>query len=246
MNVKMDPVSNVLVRQAIAAAIDRNELAQVVFLGTMEPLYSMVPRGLWSHIEAFKEKYGDGNIELARELLRKAGYSEENKLKLVLWYTPTHYGDTEADLAALIKEQLERTGMIEVELKSAEWATYVAQLRNGTMMLSLLGWYPDYVDPDNFLTPFLHSRANKWTGTGYANPRVDELLDKAALAPSMEERARLYEEVQRILAEECPFIPLLQGKLLVVVWKDIEGVMIGPSMLFPYHTVYKASGGPGY
>ena len=243
VNVQMEPTDNVLVRRAIAAAIDRNQLAQVVFMGTMEPLYSLVPKGLWSHVDVFKEKYGDGNIELAKQLLAQAGYSEQNKLHLVLWYTPTHYGDTEADLAQLIKQQLEATGMITVEIKSSEWATYVDQLRKGQMMLSLLGWYPDYIDPDNFLTPFLRTGSNKWTGSGYSNPQVDQLLDEAQVAGDQATREQLYKQVQEILAEDCPIIPLLQGKLYVVAWKNVGGIEIGPSMLFPYHTLYKTVSG---
>jgi len=134
MNVKMNPITNVLVRRAIAAAIDRKELASIVFLDTMEPLYSLIPKGMWSHEDVFLEKYGDGNLNLAINLLRQAGYSENNKLHIELWYTPTHYGDTEADLAQLIKEQLEKTGLIVVDLKSSEWATYVDQLRKGQMV----------------------------------------------------------------------------------------------------------------
>jgi len=241
VNVKMSPTNNRLVREAIAAAINRPELAKVVFMGTMQPLYSLVPAGMWSHIDAFKI-YGDGNIALAQKLLKEAGYSKQHKLKLVLWYTPSHYGDTEADLAQMIKVQLERTGMIQVEIKSLEWASYVKQLRQGTMMLSLLGWYPDYIDPDDFLTPFLHSGANKWTGTGYSNPKVDKLLDEAAVLTNKAERAKIYEEVQKILAHDIPFIPLLQGKLFVVVRKDVRGVKIGPPMLMPYYTLYKTSG----
>ncbi|ADM27496.1 extracellular solute-binding protein family 5 [Ignisphaera aggregans DSM 17230] len=242
INVKMDPVSNVLVRRAIAAAIDRKDLAETVFLETMEPLYSLVPKGMWSHEDVFLEKYGDGNLTLAIQLLKQAGYSENNKLHIELWYTPTHYGDTEADLAQLIKEQLERTGLIVVDLKSSEWATYVDQLRNGQMMIALLGWYPDYIDPDNFLYPFLHSQANKWTGTGYANPEVDRLIEEGAIELDQTKRAEIYGEVQRILAEDVPYIPLLQGKLLMVTQKNIEGVKLGPTLLFYYWTVYKTTG----
>jgi peptide/nickel transport system substrate-binding protein len=233
------PTNNKLVRQAIAAAINRKQLADIVFMGTMEPLYSLVPKGLWSRIDVFKEKYGDGNIELAKKLLRQAGYSEKNKLKLVLWFTPTHYGDTEADLAQLIKQQLEATGMIEVELRSSEWATYVDQLRKGQMMLALLGWYPDYIDPDNFLTPFLRTGSNKWTGSGYSNPEMDKLLDQAVVETDQQKRSQLYEQVQRLLAEDAPIIPLLQGKLYVVTQKNVEGVKIGPTMLLEYSSIYK-------
>jgi len=84
----------------------------------------MVPMGMWSHIDAFKQAFGDGNISKARELLKSRGYSETNKFAFDLWYTPSHYGDTEVDLAAVLKDQLEATGMIKLNVKSAEWATY--------------------------------------------------------------------------------------------------------------------------
>ena len=239
VNVKTPPVDNKLVRQAIAAAINRSEIAQVVFLDTMEPLFSLVPKGMWSHIDALKVKYGDGNATLAIQLLNQAGYNETNKLHIELWYTPTHYGDTEADVAQLIKQQLEATGIIEVDLKSSEWAAYVDQLRNGQMMLSLLGWYPDYIDPENFLYPFLHGKANSWTGTGYNNSQVNQLLEQASIESDQSVRAQLYEQVQEILADELPFIPILQGKLLMVTHKNVGGVQLGPSMLLYYWTIYK-------
>lgn len=228
------PTSDKLVRQALAAAVDRNEIAVRVFKGTVEPLYSMVPSGMWSHVPVFKEKYGDGNIELARQLLQQAGYSEENKLQVELWYTPTHYGDTEDELAAVLKEQWESTGMITVTIKSSEWAQYVDQLSNGQFMLSLLGWYPDYLDPDNYLTPFLKSTANGWTGTGYANPTVDDLLTRAQVATDQAERAQYYEQVQEILAEDVPFIPLVQGKLYIVTQPDFKGLKVSPLMFLIY------------
>ncbi|MGC8543240.1 MAG: ABC transporter substrate-binding protein [Vulcanisaeta sp.] len=239
-NTNMSPVNNVLVRKAIAAAINRTELAVKVFFNTMTPLYSLVPMGMWSHTDAFKEAYGPGpNITLARQYLMQAGYDENHKLVIELWYTPTHYGDTEADLATLIKQQLETTGMIVVQIKSAEWATYVDNARNGRMMVYLLGWYPDYIDPDDFLTPFLMSTANGWTGSHYSNPLVDKLLETAEVLTNQTARAQIYIEVQKILASDAPYIPLLQGNLMIVYNKKVGGIEIGPTMLMPYYTIYK-------
>ena len=231
------PTDNKLVRQALAAAIDRKEIAQVVYQGTVEPLYSLVPSTMWSYKPVFKEKYGDGNIELAKQLLQQAGYSEDNPLHVELWYTPTHYGDTEADLAALIAQQWERTGMIKVDVKSSEWGQFVDQLSSGQFMLSLLGWYPDYLDPDNYLTPFLKSTANSWTGTGYKNPKVDQLLEQASTLTDKNERARLYEQVQEILAEDVPFIPLVQGKLYVVTGDKVQSLTVSPLMFLIYASI---------
>jgi len=239
LNTNITPTSNKLVRQALAAAINRSEIIEVALKGAGIPLYSMIPVGMWSYSDVFKSKYGDGNLELARSLLRQAGYSESNKLSIELWYTPTHYGDTEKDVAAVIKEQLERTGLIVVTLKSAEWSTYVDYARKGNMMMYLLGWYPDYLDPDDYTTPFLKSTANKWTGTGYANPVMDQLLEQASSTNDQARREQLYKQVQDILGEDVPYIPIYQGVLYIIARQGVEGITPSPTMLFYYWTVYK-------
>ncbi|MEM3371623.1 MAG: ABC transporter substrate-binding protein [Candidatus Korarchaeum sp.] len=241
LKVDAPPFNDVRVRQALAYAVDRSEIVDKVFLGTMAPLYSMVPNGMWSHVDCFKDKYGDKpNLEMARKLLSQAGYSETNKLKVELWYTPTHYGDTEADVAQVLKKQFEATGMIEVELKSSEWATYLEQQRTGRMNIHLLGWYPDYIDPDDYLTPFLRTESNRWLASGYSNPRVDDLLDKASVEVDTKARTNYYAEVQRILAEDAPLIPLFQGELILITQKNVEGVLVGPPMMLTYSTIYKS------
>ncbi|MEM4765410.1 MAG: ABC transporter substrate-binding protein, partial [Pyrobaculum sp.] len=170
LNLNMPELKDAKVRQALAAAVCRKDIVNVVYHGTATPLYTLIPEGLWSSYPVFREKYGDCNVDLAKSLLQAAGYTAAKKLNIELWYTPTHYGDTEKDLAAVLKEQWEATGLVSVTVKSAEWATYVQQLRSGAMMVSLLGWYPDYLDPDDYTTPFLKTGSNKWLGNGYSNP----------------------------------------------------------------------------
>jgi len=239
INTQMPGTDNKLVRQALAAAIDRADICERVYLNTWEPLYSLIPKGMWSHKDVFKEKYGEEpNLELARNLLQQAGYNEDNPLEIELWYTPTHYGDTEKDLAAVLREQFEATGMIKVTIKNAEWTQYLEFTRKGALQLSLYGWYPDYIDPDDYTTPFLHSAANKWTGSGYANPEVDSLLDKATMKETIEERTPYYEQVQEILAEDVPIIPLIQGKLFVAAKKNVGGIVLDATMLFRYWLLY--------
>jgi len=239
MRCNQPPFDNVLLRKAIAAAVDRERICRDVFLGTVEPLYSMIPKGMWSHIDAFLDEYGEHNIELARQYLMQAGYNETHKFEIELWYTPTHYGPTEADVAALVKEALEETGMISVELKSAEWATYAAEyIAQGVMPIFLLGWYPDYIDPDDYTTCFLHSEYSPDLGVFYSNPRMDELLEEAMVKKTIEERTPIYEEIQRLMAEEAPVVPLFQGKLVVVTRIGIEGVVLDPTMIFRYYLVY--------
>jgi len=234
------PFNDVRLRRAIAAAIDRDKICNEVYKGTVEPLYSMIPKGMWSHIDAFKEEYGVRNLTLAKELLKEAGYSEANPFEFELWYTPTHYGDLEADVALVIKESLEETGMMKVTLKSAEWATYAAEyIAKGVMPIFLLGWYPDYLDPDDYTTCFLHSEWSPDLGVFYNNSKMDELLDKASVAIDKAERTELYKEVQRLMAEEAPVIPFFQGKLFIVFWPNVRGVILDPTMLLRYYLIYK-------
>jgi len=234
-----DPFKEKVLRAAVAAAVDRNAIAEKIFLGTVEPLYSMVPIGMWSHKDSFKTEYGDANIEKAKELLKGAGFDEANPFTFELWYSPSHYGDTEADVALLLKEALEATGVMKVEIKSAEWGTYNENFDKGNMSVFLLGWYPDYIDPDDYTSVFALSTASDSMGIFYADPKMDELLLKAQVTPDQKERAKIYEEIQDYWATEVPTCPLFQGKLTLVTQPYIEGINIGATMIFNYDVVYR-------
>jgi len=229
------PFDDLRVKQAIAYAIDREAITEKVFLGTHKPLYSMVPMGMTGHIDAFPKR----DLEKAKALLKEAGFSEDKPLEMDLWWTPTHYGDTEKDVAAVMKDALEETGMIKVNLQSAEWATYVDYMGAGTMPVFLLGWYPDYLDPDNYTWPFAQSEASADLGIFYSNPKMDELLEAAQTETDMDKRIELYKQIQELWATECPTIPFTQGSLYVVTQKNVTGVTLAPYMLFPYFLLSK-------
>jgi len=234
------PFDDVRLRRAVAAAIDRTRIVAEAYMGTVTELYTMVPIGMWSHIDAFEEEYGERNLELARTLLTDAGYSEANPFEFEFWYTPTHYGDPEVDVATIIKESLEETGMMKVTLKSAEWATYAAEyIAAGVMPIFLLGWYPDYIDPDDYLTPFLHSEYSGSLGVFYSNPEMDAILEEAMIEIDIAKRTDLYEEAQRLMAEEAPLVPFFQGKLNAVTWPYIKGFILDPTMLLRYYLIYR-------
>ena len=236
INVKR--ITDVRVRQALAAAVNRTAIVDQVFLGQAENLYSMIPKGMWSHKDVFFEKYGEANITKAVQLLRDAGYSENNKLTIDLWYTPTHYGPTEEDVALTIKSSWEATGLITVNIKSAEWAQYRDNWRNGVMDVFLLGWYPDYLDPDDYVFPFLQSAGAASLGSFYNDSTMDQLLENARKTSNITERTQLYEQVQEKLAEDVPYIPLWQAKQYVVYKIGIKGVILDATQIFRYYTLY--------
>ncbi|MGQ9615621.1 MAG: ABC transporter substrate-binding protein [Spirochaetota bacterium] len=230
------PVNDPLVRQGISYALDRDAIASKVFFNQVDPLYSMVPMGMWSHIDAF----GKYNPQKAREILARAGYNEKNPLEVPLWWTPTHYGDTEQDVASVLKDSMEKTGVIKVTLQSAEWASYVDNFDRHNMLLFLLGWYPDYIDPDNYTSAFAHSgAASDGLGIFLNDKKMDELLEKAARAPKQEDRVKYYKDVQGYWTEAVPTVPIFQGKLILVTQPNVEGVKVAPTMIFNYYTVYR-------
>ncbi len=229
-----EPFENKTLRQALAAAVNRPEIIKKVFLGQNAPLYSMVPMGMWTHTENFKEVYGDGNIEKAKELLASAGYDEGNPFEFDLWYTPTHYGDMEVDLAAVLKEQFEATGVMNVNVKSAEWATYRENWSNKVMPVFLLGWYPDYIDPDNYTTAFAGTAGSAGNGIFFSDADWDAKLAEAQVTTDPAVREAVYHEIQQRWTEDIPTIPLFQGTLYLFTQKNIEGVIISPTLEFKY------------
>jgi len=236
----MTPFDDVRLRRAIAASINRTRICEEAYMGTVEPLYSMVPMGMWSHIDAFKDEYGVRNLTLAKQLLTDAGYSNTSKFEFDLWWTPTHYGDPEVDVVATIKSELEETGMMKVNLKSAEWATYASvNIIAGIMPIFLLGWYPDYLDPDDYTTIFLHSEWSPDMGVFYNNTEMDALLDEARSETNIATRTALYEDVQELMAEEAPVIPFFQGTLNAAYWPEIKGFILDQTMLLRYYLIYK-------
>jgi len=242
-NVTQPPVDNALVRQAIAYAVDRDAICERVFSGLNTPIYTMVPEGLppaGSAIPVFPKR----DLEKARALLRQAGYSEANPLQVNLWYTPTHYGTTEADVAAVLKQAIEETGMVKVTIQSLEWAAYVQRMSQGGFDMFLLGWYPDYLEASNFLAPWT-TESPESLGTFFNKhpryPEYKELMTKALTTIDEAERAKIYQEIQRMSAEDVPWIPLWANnqQAYLVAQKNVKGIVLDLTMEPHLDLLYK-------
>ena len=168
----------------------------------------------------------------AEELLKAAGYSAAKPFAFDLWYTPSHYGDTEVNLAEVLKTQFERTKLVKVALKSAEWATYKQQWRDKQMAVFFLGWYPDYLDPDNYTAAFAGTNGAIGNGIYFSNPEWDALFAKEQQSSDPKEREALFTKVQKDWTVEVPTVPLFQGNLYVFTQKTVTGVKIGPTLIF--------------
>jgi len=234
-----DPAKALAVRQAVADLIDRDAIADQVYKGTYTPLYSYVPEGLTGANEALKGLYGDGNggpdADKATSTLEAAGVSVP--VTLDLQYTPEHYGPSAGDEYALIKEQLESSGLFTVNLQSTEWVQYSKDRTADVYPAYQLGWFPDYSDADNYLTPFFLEGG--FLANHYDNPEVDQLITQQLVEGDADARADLIGQIQDKVAADLSTVPFLQGSQVAVTGKDVQGVNLDASFKFFYGPITK-------
>lgn len=233
-NPKFETIAKDKVRKAIAAAIDRGRIVQRVLSGGGAPLYSMVPPSFEANVPAFKKLY-EG---------KKASDYLDEPVDVTLWYSRGHYGSTEPAIAQSIVRQLEETGLFNVTLKSSEWAQFVANAwpgKSGQYPMFLLGWYPDYLDPADYLTPFFYSE-NSFLKM-YHNPKMDKLLEQQKLADAPDSTARMetLAQIQKLAAKDVPTLPLFSVTPFAYARKNIEGVSktMGPAQLFNFSVIHR-------
>jgi peptide/nickel transport system substrate-binding protein len=218
-----DPAKALAVRQAVADLIDRDEIATQVYKGTYTPLYSYVPAGLSGAVEPLKELYGDGagapDADKAAATLQAAGVT--TPVELNLQYSNDHYGPSSADEYALIKDQLEATGLFQVNLQTTEWVQYSKDRTSDVYPAYQLGWFPDYSDADNYITPFF--LIENFLSNHYVNQEVNDLIIQQASETDPDARTALIEEIQEKVAADLSTVPYLQGAQVAVTGTDVSG-----------------------
>jgi peptide/nickel transport system substrate-binding protein len=225
MQEKYAPFNDLRIRQAVGAAINRTALVQTVFQGKAQNLYSMIPIGMLGHTDAF-QTLGDPNYTRTSELLVPLGYNENNKLTFTLWYeTSGHYPQSQQQ-ALVLKDSIEKSGVISVNLEGRDWAAYKTARSQEIMPAYIYGWYPDYIDPDDYIYPFVQSSGLSWLHYNYANPQMDQLIGWARGNTTAAVRDSLYGQIQDLMVQDCPIVPLYQGYAYAVTKTSVHGVYL--------------------
>ncbi|WP_282785646.1 MULTISPECIES: ABC transporter substrate-binding protein [unclassified Nocardia] len=233
------PEQKLAIRKAIASSIDREALATNVYKGTYTPAYSSVPQGFPGAVEPFKEIYGaQPNKDAAARFLADAGVA--TPVDLNLQYNSDHYGSSSSEEYAAIKTQLESTGLFRVNLQSTEWVSYQRERARDAYPIYQLGWFPDFADPDNYLTPFFGP--NNFLQNHFEDPAITAQLVAEATEPDKTKRLAIIEAVQADLARDhISIVPLLAGKQIAVAGNDIQGLeqTLDPSFRFRFGVLSK-------
>ncbi|MFC9291352.1 ABC transporter substrate-binding protein [Streptomyces sp. NPDC057052] len=219
-NTTAPTVKEKAVRQAMAQIIDRGELVTDVYGSQAEPLYSLVPASVTGHSNSFFNKYGDANVGKAKNLLSKADIT--TPVKLTLHYTTDHYGPATKKEFELLKKQLNESGLFDVSVEGAAWDAFVPAERKGEYDVWGMGWFPDFADGDSYIAPFLDK--DNFLKSPYQNRKViDELIPESRREADRLSAGKTLTEIQDIVAEDVPILPLWQGKQYVASRDDVTG-----------------------
>ncbi|MBZ0269285.1 ABC transporter substrate-binding protein [bacterium] len=229
MNLDHEPLGNVLVRRAVAHAIDRNAIVDGLYAGLADAALGPVPPNVFG-ADPEPEDY-PYDQERARALLAEAGYPEGFETTLWAMSGPRPYMPQPLRLAQVIQADLAAVG-IHARIVSYEWGTYLDRVHRGHHDMALLGWQADNGDPDNFL--FVHfdkSAALPPAGniSFYRDEQVHELLVQGQRTVDPAARVPLYVEAQRIIHRDAPWVPLVHTMELSAMRRGVDGYRLHPT-----------------
>jgi peptide/nickel transport system substrate-binding protein len=227
-NVADPALSDKRVRQAIALAMDRPAIIAALWRGHARLADTLLPEGDWARADAAELPQYPHDPARAAALLQAAGHPADRdgvRLRLTLKISTD---ETTRLLAAVLQQQLRAAGIV-LKIRSAEFGTFYSDVTHGAFQMYILKWIGSNEDPDIYRytassTSFPPKGANRGH---FVNPRVDELLARAATesGPEAQSRRRAeYIEVQKILADELPTIPLWYPDNVVVHTRRLQGV----------------------
>ncbi len=232
LNVADPALRDVRVRQAIACAIDRPALVAALWRGQARLAETLLPPGHWAAADGSPNDDAElaqypHDVARAISLLDAAGLKPDNngvRLHLTL---KTSTDETTRLEAQAMQAQLREAG-IALQLRSAEFGTFYADITHGAFQLYLLRWIGSNEDPDIFHYAYASTMMPpKGANRGhYANARVDALLAAANTETDETLRRQEYVQVQRILAEDLPSIPLWYPDNVVVHTTRLTGVVV--------------------
>jgi peptide/nickel transport system substrate-binding protein len=198
LNVTRKPFSDLKVRQAIAAAVDREAVLGPAVFGFGTPTLEIFPPGYWAGLGA---KPAAADMAKAKQLLAEAGYPNGFNTTILSWSQYSFLSNA----AVVVQEQLKQIG-ISADINLEENAAYIKDYLDNNFDLTVTGTSA-YVDPnDIYLRNF---------GTGmpsnavrYSNPKADELIAAGTATTDQTKRKQIYQQLQQLLLDEAPWVNL--------------------------------------
>ena len=210
-NTEKAPFDDSKFRQALNLAVDKELIAESVYAGLVKPAYGILPPdfpGFTGDIDGLSY-----DPDKARRLLAESAYSDPETRPRIVITIPGTGGSPSLDVEIVADMWRNELG-VEAEIQQVEWATYLQDLnRERLQAFGGLGWEADYPDPQDFLDILFHSESPGNHGN-FANPIVDDLVERARTEPDPQLRSDLYQKAEQEIISDAAWLPL---------WFDTEG-----------------------
>lgn len=231
MNTKQKPFDDVRVRQAVAYAINRDDLLNVVLAGTLGPndsVLSPVTYGYFGDV-----KHYEYDPEKAKQLLADAGYPDGFDITLICTQLAPW-----PDIVPVLKENLDAVG-INTTLECMEHGAFTAFIQTGEALMTVRPG--GRADADMVLTLEYHS-SNFPPGHNNVSfyDGADDLIDAARKEVDDATRKATYAEIQRKMAEDVPVVPIGYQMIVAVMQPYVQGYRAGVTNEYWLHTLYFA------
>jgi peptide/nickel transport system substrate-binding protein len=219
-NLTKEPFDNPLVRQAIAAVVDREAMLGPTVFGHGTPVEALFPPDFWA---ALQQEVRPADVERAKSLMEEAGHADGFSTTITSWSQYSFLSNA----AVVLQEQLRQIG-IEAELNLVENATMVDQVYVGKTYDIAVTGESAYVDPNTLILPNFKS-GESGNFVDYSNPEVDTLIEQGIATTDQDERARIYQEIQTILLEDLPWINLFVANQYEAMKTNVKGYVHIPT-----------------
>ena len=226
MSCGIGPLDRKNVRQALTLALDKSKIAQASL--SLESLPRVIDNYIPPDLPGFfpLERASGADLEKARRLLSEAGFPDGNGFPELYIYFTVPKGEAQNRLFREIRSQIEGLGIRPV-------MRYFRSLRELSSLkvphLVIIEWLMDYPDAENVNFPLFQSGSllNK-TYMGYSNSVLDKLLGASEIEASWEKRIELFRQMERVLLEDVPAVPLYRIKRCLSVQPFVRGVKAPP------------------
>jgi ABC-type transport system substrate-binding protein len=219
------------VRQALAYATNREEIIQYLYRGQAHPADGPLPKSSWAYEPGIRRYEYDP--QKAEQLLDTAGFRRRAeaagiRVKLTL---KTSTEESSRLLAAVLQEQWRKVG-VDLDVRPLEFATLFSDMARGSFEIFTLRWIGANNDPDTFFDYVFDSKKIPPAGANrghYRNPEIDALLEQARVESDREKRRELFSKVQKIIAEDLPYVSLWFMDNVSVHRKRIGDLQLSPT-----------------
>ncbi|HET6227440.1 MAG TPA: ABC transporter substrate-binding protein [Bacteroidia bacterium] len=235
-SVQQSPLKLKAIRQAINYGFDRKKMVAYLRRNLGQAANSgFVPPGLPSY-DSLKVKGYDYDPDQVKKLLKQAGYPGGEGLPEITLATAEQY----QDLAEYIQAQLGDLG-IKIKIDVQKASVLNQSIADSKVNFFRKSWIADYADAENFLSLFYSKNWNPagFNFTHYSNPKYDQLFEKAREELNPEKRYAYYQEMDQLLINDAPIVPLYYDQVVWLVHTNIQGLRSNPMNILTLKKVKK-------